>query len=100
MEDIVLYVFKREVALLDSGKVFDPIRDGELFDGDLFGHEMPPRGKYNAKCDNGRGERETRRRDGTVGKIPGRTASAVRGNGRAFLSRRPTLSRAVCGADF
>jgi hypothetical protein len=38
VEDIALDGFKSEVALGDGGEAFDPIRDGELLDGELFWH--------------------------------------------------------------
>ena len=45
VDDVVLNVFEREIGFPDGGEVFDPVRDGELLDGDLFGHEMPPKKK-------------------------------------------------------
>ena len=59
--------------------------------------DMPPRGKYNAKCDNRSGRRKTKQRNGTAGQITGGIAGAVRRHGRAGLSRRPVVSRAVRG---
>jgi hypothetical protein len=38
LDDVVLDIFEREIALGDSGKAFDPVGDGELLDGDLFLH--------------------------------------------------------------
>jgi hypothetical protein len=38
VEDVVLDVFEREVALGDGGEGFDPVGDGELLDGELFWH--------------------------------------------------------------
>jgi hypothetical protein len=38
MDDVVLNIFEREIALRDSGETFDPIGDGELLDGQLFWH--------------------------------------------------------------
>jgi len=49
VDDVVLNVSEREIVFPDGGEVFDPFRDGELFDGDLFGHEMPPKRKYSAR---------------------------------------------------
>ena len=49
VNDVVLNIFEREIVFPDGGEVFDPVRDGELFDGDLFGHEMPPKKKYSAR---------------------------------------------------
>ncbi len=36
LDDVVLDVLEREVALGDGCKSFDPVRDGELLDGKLF----------------------------------------------------------------
>jgi len=47
LDDEILYIFEREIFGLDSGKIFDPIGDGELGGGEVVGHEMPPR-DYNA----------------------------------------------------
>jgi len=38
VEDVVLDVFEREVALGDGGEGFDPVGDGELLDNELFWH--------------------------------------------------------------
>ena len=38
VEDVILDVFEREVALGDGGEGFDPIGDGELLDSELFRH--------------------------------------------------------------
>jgi hypothetical protein len=36
LDDVVLDVLEREIALGDSGEAFDPVGDGELLDGELF----------------------------------------------------------------
>ena len=38
VEDVILDVFEREVALGDGGEALNPVGDGELFDGELFWH--------------------------------------------------------------
>lgn len=38
LDDVVLNIFETELKLGDGGESFDPIGDGELFDGDLFWH--------------------------------------------------------------
>jgi len=38
LDDVVLDIFEREIALGDGGEAFDPIGDAELFDGELFLH--------------------------------------------------------------
>jgi hypothetical protein len=38
LHDVVLDIFKRKVALGNSGEALDPIGDGELIDGELFWH--------------------------------------------------------------
>jgi len=38
VDDVVLDSFENEIALGDGGEAFDPIGDGELFDGELFWH--------------------------------------------------------------
>lgn len=38
LDDVVLNGFESEVALGDGGEIFDPVGDGELFDGELFWH--------------------------------------------------------------
>ncbi len=38
LDDVVLDIFEGEVALGNCGEVFDPVGDGELFDGELFWH--------------------------------------------------------------
>lgn len=38
LNDVVLDSFESEVALGNGGEVFDPVGDGELFDGELFWH--------------------------------------------------------------
>jgi hypothetical protein len=38
LDDIVLDIFERKVALGDSGEALDPIGDGQLIDGELFWH--------------------------------------------------------------
>src|SRR5438128_982703 len=45
--DEVLHVFEGESFCGDGGQVFDPVGDGELFDGEILGHKWPPR-NYNA----------------------------------------------------
>src|SRR5205085_2348044 len=49
VEDIVLDISEREIALGDGGEIFDPVGDGELFGNELFGHGRPPIRKYNAR---------------------------------------------------
>ena len=46
LDDVVLDVFKSEVALGNSGEAFDPVGDGELLRGKLFRHGrkiIPPK---------------------------------------------------------
>ena len=38
VEDVVLNIFEREVAVGYCGEAFDPVSDIELLDGELFGH--------------------------------------------------------------
>ena len=38
VEDVVLDGFESEVALGDGGEAFDPVRDDQLLDGELFWH--------------------------------------------------------------
>src|ERR1700722_1069671 len=38
VNDVVLDIFERKVALGDSGEALDPVGDGELLDGKLFWH--------------------------------------------------------------
>ena len=38
LDDVVLHSFESEFALGDGGEAFDPVRDGELLDGELFLH--------------------------------------------------------------
>ena len=53
VEDIVLDVFEREIALGDGGEGFDPVGDGELLDSELFWHGRkiitPKRGSDDVK---------------------------------------------------
>jgi len=37
-DDVVLDIFESEVAFGDGGKAFDPVNDGERFDGELILH--------------------------------------------------------------
>jgi hypothetical protein len=38
VEDVVLHIFEREVALGNGSEALDPVGDGELLDGELFWH--------------------------------------------------------------
>lgn len=38
LDDVVLDIFEGEAALGNGRKAFDPVGDGELFDGELFWH--------------------------------------------------------------
>lgn len=51
VEDVVLNIFKGEVAVGYCCEIFHPVSDDELFGGELFGHGSPPRGKYNARME-------------------------------------------------
>jgi len=42
LHDVVLDIFESELALVDGGESFDPIGDGELFDGGFLRHSVPP----------------------------------------------------------
>jgi 23S rRNA (adenine2503-C2)-methyltransferase len=47
--DELLHAFKREVFGGDSGEIFYPVGNGELFDGEIIGHEGPPRNYSSGK---------------------------------------------------
>ena len=115
VEDVVLDGFESEVALGKGSEVFDPVGDGELLDGKLFWHGrkiITPKEADNQAKKKFREENTIfcrviaveRGDDRVAGSFYGiawtierRASRDVRGDGRAWVSRRADIPRLVCG---